>query len=83
MSLWFKLWAACATNKSEQLLASFELMVHWQNEDDITLRIKTQWLKWRSASKILCDCKKSLKLKGKFYRMRMKLAILYGSMLGG
>ena len=47
--------------------------------DDITYRIKVDWLKWRNASGMLCDCKISLKLKGEFYRTAIRPILLYGS----
>jgi len=37
------------------------------------------WLKWRSASGVLCDKKVPFKLKGKFYRTTVRPAILYGT----
>ena len=48
-------------------------------EDDVTYRIKAGWLKWRSATGVLCDKKVPLKLKGKFYRVAIRPAMLYGS----
>ncbi|GKG11333.1 hypothetical protein Tco_0342733 [Tanacetum coccineum] len=37
------------------------------------------WLKWRAATGILCDKNAPLKLKGKFYRVAIRPAMLYGS----
>ncbi|KAL6563007.1 hypothetical protein OROHE_005594 [Orobanche hederae] len=48
-------------------------------EDDVTHRIKAGWLMWRAATGVLCDKKVPLKLKGKFYRAAIRLAMLYGS----
>ena len=48
-------------------------------EDDVTHRIKTCWLIWRATTGFLCDKKVPLKLKGKFYRVTMRPALLYGS----
>ncbi|KAH0455515.1 hypothetical protein IEQ34_015547 [Dendrobium chrysotoxum] len=46
--------------------------------DDIS-RIQVGWLKWRNASGLLCDRKVPLKLKGKFYKMVVRPAMLYGA----
>ncbi|GJZ48686.1 ataxia telangiectasia mutated family protein [Tanacetum coccineum] len=50
-----------------------------QIEDDVTHRIQVGWLKWRAATGFLCDKNVPLKLKGKFYRVAIRPAILYGS----
>ncbi|GJS12170.1 zinc finger, CCHC-type containing protein, partial [Tanacetum coccineum] len=48
-------------------------------EDDVSHRIQVGWLKWRGATGILCDKKVPLKLKGKFYRVAIRPAMMYGS----
>ncbi|KAE8718525.1 Zinc finger family protein, putative isoform 1 [Hibiscus syriacus] len=48
-------------------------------DDDVTHRIKAGWIKWRAAIGVLCDKKVPQKLKGKFYRMSIRPALLYGS----
>jgi hypothetical protein len=53
-----------------------------KNEDideDVSHRIKADWLKWRQASVVLCDPRVPLKLKGKFYRTAIRSAMLYGA----
>jgi hypothetical protein len=45
--------------------------------EDISNRIKAGWLKWPQASGILCDPRVPLKLKCKFYRTAIRLAMLY------
>ncbi|GKC08006.1 retrovirus-related pol polyprotein LINE-1 [Tanacetum coccineum] len=47
--------------------------------DDGTHRIQAGWLKWRAATGVLCDKNVPLKLKGKFYWMAIRPAMLYGS----
>ncbi|KAH1250173.1 Craniofacial development protein 2 [Glycine max] len=48
-------------------------------EGDVNHCIQAGWMKWRKASGVLCDAKVPLKLKGKFYRTAVRLAILYGT----
>ncbi|XP_047267018.1 uncharacterized protein LOC107853402 [Capsicum annuum] len=48
-------------------------------DEDVSHRIGTGWIKWRLASGILCDKKVPLKLKGKFYRVAVRPAMLYGA----
>ena len=48
-------------------------------DDDVTHRIGRGWAKWRAASGVLCDRKVPVKLKGKFYRVAIRPAMLYGS----
>ncbi|XP_047267470.1 uncharacterized protein LOC107869169 [Capsicum annuum] len=47
-------------------------------DDDVTHRIGVGWMKWRLASGILCNKKVPPKLKGKFYRVVVRPALLYG-----
>jgi hypothetical protein len=46
-------------------------------DEDLSHRIKTDWLKWLQASGVLCDPRVPLKLKGKFYRTVIQLTMLY------
>lgn len=48
-------------------------------DGDVTHRIGRGWAKWRAASGVLCDRKVPVKLKGKFYRVAIRPAMLYGS----
>jgi hypothetical protein len=48
-------------------------------DEDTSHKIKVSWLKWRQASSVLCDPRVPLKLKGKFYRTAIRLAMLYGA----
>jgi hypothetical protein len=48
-------------------------------DEDVNHRIKAGWMKWRQASGILCDKRVPQKLKGKFYRTAIRLAMLYGA----
>jgi len=44
---------------------------------DINHRIQTGWLKWRSATRVLCDRNTPLWLKKKFYRTAIMPVLLY------
>jgi hypothetical protein len=46
---------------------------------NVSHRIKANWLKWHQAFGALCDLRVPLKLKGKFYRTAIQLAMLYGA----
>ena len=48
-------------------------------DEDVSHRIGAAWMKWRLASGVLCDKKVPLKLKGKFYRVAVRPAMLYGA----
>jgi hypothetical protein len=47
--------------------------------EDVSHRIKPGWLKWHQASGVLCDPRVPLKLKGKFYSIAIRPAMLYGA----
>ncbi|KAL6551280.1 hypothetical protein OROMI_021768 [Orobanche minor] len=42
-------------------------------------RIKAGWLKWKSATGVLCDPDMPHRLKGKFYRTAIRPTLLYGT----
>jgi len=46
---------------------------------DVSHRIKVGWIKWQQVSGILCDKRIPQKLKGKFHRMVIRPAMLYGT----
>nr|XP_043629981.1 uncharacterized protein LOC122601281 [Erigeron canadensis] len=48
-------------------------------DEDVTHRIQAGWMKWRATTRVMCDKRISLKLKGKFYRVAIRPAMLYGS----
>jgi hypothetical protein len=48
-------------------------------DKDVSHIIKSDWLKWRQASSVLCDPRVPLKLKGKFYKTAIRPAMLYGA----
>ncbi|XP_070056639.1 uncharacterized protein [Nicotiana tomentosiformis] len=48
-------------------------------DEDVAHRIGVGWMKWRLAYGVLYDKKMSLRLKGKFYRVVVRPAILYGA----
>ncbi|KAF3616748.1 putative pre-mRNA-processing factor 6-like [Capsicum annuum] len=53
----------------------FEIVI----DEDVSHRIGAGWMKWKLASGVLCDKKVSPKLKGKFYRVVVRPAMLYGA----
>jgi hypothetical protein len=48
-------------------------------DEDVSHRIRVEWVKWRRASGILCDKKFPTKLKDKFYRTAIRPAMMYGA----
>jgi hypothetical protein len=48
-------------------------------DEDVSHRIKAGWMKWRQASRVLCDKRVLQKLKGKLYRTSIRPAMLYGA----
>ncbi|XP_019256456.1 PREDICTED: uncharacterized protein LOC109234866, partial [Nicotiana attenuata] len=48
-------------------------------DEDVAHRIGAGWMKWRLASGVLCDRNVPLRLKGKFYRVVVRPAMLYGA----
>ena len=57
------------------------LIIHKDREieEDVNYRIiKVGWMKWKSALRVLCDHKFPIKLKGKFYNIAIRPAMLYG-----
>ena len=48
-------------------------------DSDVNHRIQAGWLKWRSATGVLCDRNIPLWLKEKFYQTAIRPALLYGT----
>ena len=48
-------------------------------DSDVNHEIQAGWLKWRSATGVLCDRNVPLWLKEKFYRTAIRPALLYGT----
>lgn len=48
-------------------------------DEDVTHRIKTRRLKWRSVNGVLGDRRIPTKVKGMYYRITIRSAMLYGS----
>lgn len=78
-----KIWKRHPTTVIPQV-AEFKYLgsIIWDDgeiNEDVTHRIQVRWLKWRKASRVICDHKVPTKLKGRFYRTLIHPAILYGS----
>ena len=48
-------------------------------DGDVSQRVKAGWMKWKSATGVLCDRTVPLKLKAKFYRTAIRPALMYGT----
>lgn len=57
----------------------FMINIHENGEiqEDVTHMVKAGSLKWRNASRVLCNHKITLKLEGRFYRAAIRPIILY------
>jgi hypothetical protein len=45
-------------------------------DEDVSHKIRVGWVKWRQTSGVLCDKKVPNKIKGKFYRMAIRPAMM-------
>jgi hypothetical protein len=52
-------------------------------DEDVSHRIKADWLKWHQASGVLCGPRVPLKVKDKFYRTAIRPTMLYGAECDG
>ena len=50
-----------------------------QIDGDVNHRMHAGWLKWRATTAVLCDRKFPTKLKGRFYRAVIRLALIHGT----
>jgi hypothetical protein len=46
-------------------------------DEDVSHRIRAEWVKWRQACGVLCNKKVPNKLKGKFYKTAIRPAMMY------
>jgi hypothetical protein len=46
-------------------------------DEDVSHRIRAEWVKWSQASGVFYDKKVPNKLKGKFYRTAIRPAMMY------
>ncbi|GKD27059.1 retrovirus-related pol polyprotein LINE-1 [Tanacetum coccineum] len=65
--------------KTEYLRCDFVIHKSGRIDEDVAHRITTGWMKWMAASRVLCDRRIPFKLKGKFYKVAIRPAMLYGS----
>ncbi|KAL6553753.1 hypothetical protein OROMI_019426 [Orobanche minor] len=95
LELWRILWKLEALGSAEAEMITFDgKVVHGSTffrylgsiiqkdgelDGDVAHRIKTGWLKWKSATGVLCDPDMPHRLKGKFYRTAIRPALLYGT----
>ncbi|KAM2568845.1 hypothetical protein TB2_009032 [Malus domestica] len=63
--------------KSDRYLESI-LQKNRKLDRNLNHRIQAGWMKWKSASVLLCGCRMPLKLKGEFYRTSIRPSMLYG-----
>ena len=66
-----------STNKFKNL--GLIIQGNGEIDKDVTHRIQAGWLKWRATTRVLCDRKFLNRLKSKFYRVAISLALLYGT----
>ncbi|XP_047250071.1 uncharacterized protein LOC124885862 [Capsicum annuum] len=57
----------------------FVIQSNGEIDEDVSHRIGAEWMKWKLAAGVLCDKKVPPKLKGKFYRVVVSSALLYGA----
>ncbi|KAI3814008.1 hypothetical protein L1987_18747 [Smallanthus sonchifolius] len=48
-------------------------------DSDVAHRVQAGWCRWKAATGVLCDRRFPPKLKGKFYRVSVRPAMLYGT----
>ena len=65
-----------ASTKKFKYLGSI-IQSNGEIDGDVTHRIQVGWRKWRAATRVLCDRKFLIRLKGKFYRVFIRPALLY------
>jgi len=53
-------------------------MVKWKRN----YKRRVRWLKWRSTLGVLCDCRISIMLKGKFSKIVIRPTMLYSTLNG-
>lgn len=68
-------WIEMPNGKQFRYIGSFQ--ENRTIEDNVTHRIKVEWLNWRSAIGVLCD--KMMHIKVKFYKTTIRPEILCGS----
>ncbi|KAF3665017.1 hypothetical protein FXO38_09825 [Capsicum annuum] len=73
-----KVWERVVELRMRRIVTIFENQFGFMPGHSTTEAIHlVRWLKWRLASGVLCDMKVPPKLKGKFHRVVVRMAILY------
>nr|XP_009774545.1 PREDICTED: uncharacterized protein LOC104224560 [Nicotiana sylvestris] len=74
-----KLDARVIPNRAGFNYLGFIILGNREIDEDVAYRIRAGWMKWRLTFDVLCDRNVPLRLKGKFYRVVVRPAMLYGA----
>nr|XP_016439642.1 PREDICTED: uncharacterized protein LOC107765498 [Nicotiana tabacum] len=74
-----KLDARVIPNRAGFNYLGFIILGNREIDEDVAYCIRAGWMKWRLTFDVLCDRNVPLRLKGKFYRVLVRPAMLYGA----